>query len=135
MAKRNYALESGSKLRRIAAPDLPYQPQPPRDRSTPIGIVGTGGIAIQHVTAYRDAGLNVVAISNRTIGKAKKLGREFFPKATIYDDYREVLARKDISVVDITTPPDIRATMIEAALNAGKHVLSQKPFVTDLRIG
>src|SRR3954471_7709902 len=119
MPKRNYSLDSASAATLLPAPVLRYQPQPPRDRSAPIGIIGTGGIAIQHVTAYRDAGLNVIAISNRTIAKAKKLGRENFPKAMIYDDYREVLARKDIAVVDITTPPDIRATMIEAALNAG----------------
>src|SRR5438067_1720101 len=116
MAKRNYALESGSLIKPLPAPELPYRPQPPGNLNTSIGVIGTGGIAIQHLTAYRDAGLNVVAISNRTITKAKKLGRQFFPNATIYDDYREVLARKDIAVVDITTSPDIRATMIEAAL-------------------
>lgn len=135
MSKRNYALDAGQSGKRIAAPELAYRPRPPRDRSTPIGLIGTGGIAIQHLTAYRDAGLNVVAVANRTVAKAKKLARRFFPQAALYSDYREVLARPDIAVVDITTPPDIRAGMIEAALRAGKHVLSQKPFVTDLRVG
>jgi predicted dehydrogenase len=38
-------------------------------------------------------------------------------------------------VVDIATHPEARATLIRDAIRAGKHVLSQKPFVTDLSIG
>ena len=45
------------------------------------------------------------------------------------------LARDDIDVVDITTHPAERPPLIETALTAGKHVLSQKPFVLDLDVG
>ena len=45
------------------------------------------------------------------------------------------LARDDIAVVDITPHPAERLALIEAALEAGKHVLSQKPFVLDLDAG
>ncbi len=38
-------------------------------------------------------------------------------------------------MVDIALHPEPRAAVIEAALNAGKHVLSQKPLATDLKIG
>jgi predicted dehydrogenase len=38
-------------------------------------------------------------------------------------------------VIDVTLHPEHRAPIIEAALKAGKHVLSQKPFVTDLGVG
>src|SRR5689334_4973911 len=105
MAKRNYALDAGGSEKTFPAPALPYEPQPPKRYRPPIGIIGTGGIAVQHLTAYRDAGLNVAALSNRTVSKAKKLGKEFFPSATIYSNYRELLARTDIPVVDITTHP------------------------------
>ena len=40
-----------------------------------------------------------------------------------------------IEVVDITTHPDVRVGLMRRALNAGKHVLSQKPFVEDLAVG
>ena len=40
-----------------------------------------------------------------------------------------------MDVVDIALHPELRAPVIEAALKAGKHVLSQKPFVLDLEVG
>jgi predicted dehydrogenase len=46
-----------------------------------------------------------------------------------------VLRRDDVEVVDLAAHPHERAPMIEAALVAGKHVLSQKPFVVDLDFG
>jgi predicted dehydrogenase len=46
-----------------------------------------------------------------------------------------VLERDDVEVIDITTHPPERAPLIDAALRAGKHVLSQKPFVIDLDVG
>jgi predicted dehydrogenase len=60
---------------------------------------------------------------------------EFYPDASTTDDYHQLLAREDIEVVDITTHPPQRPPLIEAALRARKHVLSQKPFVLDLDIG
>jgi predicted dehydrogenase len=50
-------------------------------------------------------------------------------------DFRKVLAREDIEVVDIATHPQERVKIIEEAIAAGKHILSQKPFVTDLDLG
>ena len=50
-------------------------------------------------------------------------------------DYREVFARDDIEVVDLAAHPEQRAGMFEGAIDAGKHILSQKPFVTDLDFG
>ena len=132
---RNYQLDAGPAGKTFAAPALPYEPVPPRRYRPPIAVIGTGGIADMHLSAYRDAGLDVVALCNRTPAKAAKLGRRFFPAAKVYSDYRQVLARDDIPVVDITTHPDVRATMAADAIRAGKHVLSQKPFATDLRVG
>lgn len=132
---RNYRLDAGAGGKTFPAPKLPYEPRGPRRYNPPIAVIGTGGVADMHLAAYRDAGLNVVALCNRTPAKAAKLGRRFFPAAAIYSDYREVLARDDVPVVDITTHPDVRATMVADAIRAGKHVLSQKPFATDLRVG
>ena len=67
--------------------------------------------------------------------RAKKRQKQFYPEAKTYRDYRDLLRRDDIEVVDIATHPPERATIIKDALLAGKHVLSQKPFVLDLAIG
>jgi predicted dehydrogenase len=80
-------------------------------------------------------GLEVVALANPSLEKARERQQEFYPQAAIYRDAREVFARDDIEVVDIATHPAERVGLIECALRAGKHVLSQKPFVLDLDVG
>jgi predicted dehydrogenase len=129
-----YALKSAVPAE-VAAPDLPYQPPMPRDRNARIALVGAGGISAAHLDAYRAAGLNVTVIANRTLSKAEARRAEHFPNAEATDDIQKTLTRDDIDVVDITPHPVERFAMIETALNAGKHVLSQKPFVLDLDAG
>jgi predicted dehydrogenase len=53
----------------------------------------------------------------------------------VYADYRELLRRDNIEVIDALPHPADRAPVLEDALRAGKHVLSQKPFVLDLDFG
>lgn len=120
--------------RTIAAPNLPYQPVRTR-YNPPIGLIGCGGISEWHLRAYQAAGYNVVALCDRIPAKAEKRQAEFFPHATLYTDYRALLAHPDLEVVDLATHPQDRAYLIPAALNAHKHVLSQKPFVLDLDLG
>jgi predicted dehydrogenase len=132
----NRECDAGQESRiEIPAPDLSYLPRNPSDYAPKIALIGCGGIAPYHLRAYKNAGYNVVALCNRTREKADEMRAAHFPSAELYSDYRDVLKRTDIDVVDIATPPAIRTEMIEQALVAGKHVLSQKPFVTDLNIG
>src|SRR5205823_14928752 len=77
----------------------------------------------------------VVALCDCVQERAQTRKKEFFPRAEVYEDYRELLKRDDIEVVDIATHPAQRAKLIPAALEARKHVLSQKPFVLDLDLG
>ena len=130
----DYALRSGD-VAEVAAPDLPYRPPGPREWRPRIGVIGAGGIVGAHLDAYRTAGWDVVAIANRTVGKAEARAAEFFPDARVAGDWRALVDDPGIDVLDITPHPEVRGPMIEAALRAGKHVLSQKPFVTDLDEG
>jgi predicted dehydrogenase len=79
--------------------------------------------------------LNVVALCDLRRSVAEQRRNVFFPEADVYDDYRLLLKRSDIEVVDIATHPPERAPIIADALDADKHVLSQKPFVVDLDVG
>ncbi len=134
MAERDdYALAS-AEAAEIAAPDLPYRPPMPKT-SHPIALVGAGGISFAHLDAYRAHGMEVRAILSRDPDKAAARRDEFFPDAEVMTDYAALLARPDIAVIDLTPHPAERLPLIEAALRAGKHVLSQKPFVTDLDVG
>ena len=129
-----YALKSAA-VAEIAAPDLPYRPPAPRAYRPRIGLIGAGGIAPSHLDAYRAAGWEVAAICNRTLARAEERARAFHPDARVTDDPASVLNDAGIDVVDITPHPADRVPLIEAALAAGKHVLSQKPFVLDLDTG
>lgn len=136
MAKKraNYDL-AVKQAKTLVAPNLPYQPAKVRKLSRPIGIIGCGGIAEVHCKAYQKAGFNVVALCDRIPERAENRRKTYFPNAEVYTDYKQLLARPDIEVVDIATHPQDREYLIPAALNAKKHVLSQKPFVLNLDKG
>ena len=114
---------------------LEYQPRLPRNYRPPIGLIGCGGITRNHLRAYRSAGLNVVALCDLDAARAQKRREEFYPAARVFTDSAELLKVAEIEVVDITTHPHQRPPIIVDALQAGKHVLSQKPFVLDLDEG
>ncbi len=131
-----YGVGTEKAAARIAAPKLPYRPPVPRDAAAlPIGLIGCGGITQSHLAAYRAAGFRVTALASRSRERAEARRAEFFPEAAIHTDWRELLAREDVRVVDIATHAAMRPPIVEAALRAGKHVLSQKPFVLDLETG
>lgn len=130
----SYALKSAA-LAGIAAPDLRYEPPMPRAYRPRIGVIGAGGIVSAHLDAYRSAGWEVAALCNRTRAKAEAKAAEFAPQARVTDRWQEVLDDPAIDVVDVTPHPVDRLPILEAALQAGKHVLSQKPFVLDLDAG
>lgn len=119
----------------IAAPALDYQPRHPRRYNPPIGLIGCGGITAHHLTAYKKAGYRVVALCDIHRENAEKRRAEYFPEAEVFTGHHALLKRKDIEVVDIATHPEQRIPLIEDSLKAGKHVLSQKPFVLDLDAG
>jgi predicted dehydrogenase len=129
-----YALKSAA-LAEVPAPALPYQPPMPHSYRPRIGVIGAGGIVSAHLDAYRTAGWEVAAICNRTRSKAEAKAAEFAPKARVTDRWEDVVQDPSIDVLDITPHPADRLPIIEAALRAGKHVLSQKPFVLDLAEG
>ena len=120
---------------RIEAPELPYRPQDPQSYRPGIALVGCGAIAKHHLLAYRAAGYSVIAFCDLDLSRAAARRDEYYPRAAVYDDYRELLRRDDVEVVDITTHPPQRVGLIQEALLARKHVLSQKPFVLDLDVG
>jgi predicted dehydrogenase len=133
--KNDYALAGRKISGRFPAPKLPYQPRDPKHYNPGIGLIGCGGISETHLRAYRAAGYRVIALCDLKENKAQNRRKQFFPKAAVYVDYRELLDRPDIEVVDIATHTIDRPPIVENSLRAGKHVLSQKPFASDLATG
>jgi predicted dehydrogenase len=134
VSKEAHALQA-TVASEIAAPELAYLPPMPQRRDHPIALIGAGRISSSHLDAYRKAGFNVKVIASRTLAHAISRRDQFFPQAEVSDDILGTIARDDVEVVDLTPHPEVRAPLIEAAVKAGKHVLSQKPFVLDLALG
>lgn len=115
--------------------DISYLPGMPGSYKPPIGLIGCGWVAPLHLQAYRNAGLDVVALCDVRRDAAEALRAEHYPNARVYESADELLREETIEVVDVATHPDGRVELIERALDAGKHVLSQKPFVLDIDVG
>ncbi len=117
------------------APELDYLPPEPQGTKPKIGLIGAGGIAEYHLGAYQALGLDVVAISDIDLNRAGERAREFYPDAFVTDDPKAIIDREEISVVDLALHPEHRTPLLRECILAGKHILSQKPFVTDLDVG
>ena len=100
-----------------------------------IGIIGTGGIAHAHARAYLNfADVEIVAGADIVPGKARKFLDEFGLKdAVAYESAAELLARDDIDAVSVCTYNSQHAVCTIAALEAGKHVLQEKPMTVTLQ--
>jgi predicted dehydrogenase len=128
----NYGLSQQVSSTRVAAPALPYLPRLPREYRPQIGLIGAGGVTEYHLRAYRKLGLSVAAICDIDPKRAQDRKDRFYPEAEVCTDYRAVLRRDDLAVVDVALHPENRTEVVAAAIEAGKHVLSQKPFALDL---
>lgn len=135
MGEDDLKVSSGQSTAPISAPELAYLPPQPQHENHAIGLIGCGGITSYHLDAYRQAGFRTVAFCDIDEGAAIKRRDAYNPEGSVYTDYHALLAHPEITVVDIATHVDIRGEMIAAALDAGKHVLSQKPFTLDLDEG
>lgn len=130
-----YGLSEVSAAQAVAAPDLDYLPPRPARYRPRIALVGCGGISEHHLRAYREMGLDVAALCDLDLTRAQRRRAEFFPGAAVFTDYRKALSLDGVEVVDVALHPTERVQVVEAALRARKHVLSQKPFVLDLGVG
>ena len=99
-----------------------------KNRKLRVGIIGTGGISGLHFQGWQKLpDCEIVACYDLSPEAAKKRAEEFGVPDT-YKTAQALLARKDIDVVDVCTPNRFHRKYAVAALNAGKHVLCEKPL-------
>ena len=87
------------------------------------GVVGTGFIGAVHVEALRRLGVEVAGVvgSSRERAQAKAL-------APVIGSYEQLLADDSVDVVHLTTPNHLHYAQVKQALEAGKHVVCEKPL-------
>ena len=99
-------------------------------RKLRVGIVGCGGIANgKHLPAMKKNGnFEIVAFCDLIEERARKAKEEYgTPDARVYTDYKELL-KEDVEAVYVLTPNSVHAPVSIAALEAGKHVMCEKPM-------
>lgn len=108
-------------------------PTLPRQLGTRIGIIGSGFIVNDcHLPAYRQGGLNPVAIASRNPSHAAEVAARH-GIATVHDTPEHLLDDRSIEVLDIAVPPNAQLALIEAACARGhvRGILAQKPLGMD----
>ncbi len=106
---------------------------PTDDKTLGAAIVGAGVIFREHVGGYARLAdrVRVVGVAELDAEKRDAATKgNFIPVAT--DDYHELLARDDVDIVNICTPPAFHEDVIADSLRAGKYVICEKPLATNL---
>lgn len=92
-----------------------------------VAMIGTGGIAYVHARLIRELGGELVAVCGRTMAGASAFGH-----APPYDDPARMLRETGPDIVHVCSPHHLHAQHSILALEAGAHVLCEKPMATEI---
>ena len=91
------------------------------------GVVGIGFIGVAHVEALRRLGVDVIGVVGSTPERAKAKA-ESAGLPSVYESMEALVADPEIDVVHIASPNYAHADQVRLALDAGKHVVCEKPL-------
>jgi myo-inositol 2-dehydrogenase/D-chiro-inositol 1-dehydrogenase len=97
---------------------------------TPVrfGLIGFGAWGSHHARAIAQTpGAELVAVAARS-ETTRAAARDQFPAAHVYDDYRALLEREQLDVVDVVLPSHLHYEVAKAVLESGRHLLMEKPM-------
>lgn len=96
-----------------------------------VGLIGYGfaGKTFHAPLIAAVDGMSLKAIASSDAAKVKK----DFPDVRVFADPKAMMVEKDIALIVIATPNDSHAPLARAALEAGKHVVIDKPFAIDMK--
>ena len=95
------------------------------------GVVGVGFIGVAHVEALRRIGVTVAGVAGSSPERAQaKADVAHLPK--VYDSAESLVADPNIDVIHVATPNNLHYDQVRACLDAGKHVVCEKPLAGTL---
>jgi len=97
-----------------------------------VGYIGTGWTDTVQIPTFRLAGLAPQAIASGNPARAQAVAQKY-AIAQVYTTWQELITSDEIDLVSICTPPHLHKEIAVAALQAGKHVICEKP--TALNVG
>ncbi|HRI15850.1 MAG TPA: Gfo/Idh/MocA family oxidoreductase [Verrucomicrobiota bacterium] len=97
-------------------------------------VIGVGGMGMGHVKSI-NTGCKLLAVCDVDANHLAEAVKAGGPDCQGYRDFREVLARKDIDIVHIPTPPHWHAIIAIAAAKAGKDIWCEKPMTRTIGEG
>ena len=99
-----------------------------------VGIIGTGGISRAHRSTYEKVGgFEIVAVCDIIKSKANQAADEWgVPRKHAFSSYNKMLEMDELDGVSVCTYNQGHRRPTVAALNAGKHVLCEKPMAATL---
>lgn len=97
-----------------------------------IGMIGAGSISKSHLEAVRDgAGAKIVAVCDIIEERARRRAAEF-NISEVYTDHRQMLEKANLDAVVVGVPNAVHHIITINALQAGKHVLCEKPMAINV---
>lgn len=95
-------------------------------------VFGAGWVSTEHIAAYQhNAHCEVVAVGSRSIDSAKRAVAECGLSCRVTDSFDDILKDPSIDIISITTPNDSHVDLGVRALEAGKHVVMEKPMAVN----
>jgi predicted dehydrogenase len=93
-------------------------------------VVGTGFIGVMHVEALRRLGVEILGVVGSSPDRARAKAT-LTPMPGPYESFEAMLGDERVDVVHLTTPNHLHYPQVKATLEAGKHVVCEKPLALD----
>ncbi len=102
------------------------------ERLVKVGVVGLGYGGRVHVPLLKGTpGVKVEAVADINLERAQRLAAKYgIPH--VFEDYHELVQLPELDLVSVATPPNMHCEITLAAMEAGKHVLCEKPIAMDV---
>ena len=97
-----------------------------------VGLIGCGLVSEVHLDSYvKMEEVTVEAVVDINEEKAIKV-KEKYKVKTYLTDYNELIARKDIDIIDVCVPTDLHSDIVIKGAKKGKHIFCEKPMAMKL---